>query len=98
MASIQADKHRCSDLPPCVRNEYDWWRSARHPRGRTDLSGATAVSQNFGKAYSLRVLHTTVLNVSAAYAVSAGDIVDALKQLAELVIWGDVNDYDAIFE
>lgn len=64
------------------------------------IGGGQRDTREVGPIYleRLRVLHTTVLNVSAAYAVSAGDIVDALKQLAELVIWGDVNDYDAIFE
>ncbi|KAK1443788.1 clec16a/tt9 domain containing protein [Babesia gibsoni] len=46
----------------------------------------------------LRVLHIEVMNPSTYSTASAGDVVDALKQLAELMIWGDATNYESIFD
>ncbi|AFZ79652.1 hypothetical protein BEWA_025010 [Theileria equi strain WA] len=45
-----------------------------------------------------RNLHRNVLNVASSHLVSSSDTVDALKQVAELLIWGDVNNSEGIFE
>ncbi|GFE54965.1 hypothetical protein BaOVIS_023690 [Babesia ovis] len=56
--------------------------------------------QDVGLAHleRLRTIHRNALNRQAATTASAVDVVDALKQLAELLIWGDKNDNDALFD
>ncbi|GIX63639.1 CLEC16A-like protein [Babesia caballi] len=46
----------------------------------------------------LRQLHNAVLNRQAALTAAAADLVDGLKRLAELLIWGEKHNFDALFE
>nr|PVC51025.1 hypothetical protein MACL_00001869 [Theileria orientalis] len=45
-----------------------------------------------------KYLHKNVLNQDSAHIASPPEVVDALKQLAEYLIWEDRNEEDAIFE
>ncbi|ORM40886.1 Protein CLEC16A -like protein [Babesia sp. Xinjiang] len=46
----------------------------------------------------LRLIHVNTLNRHTLTRVSAVEMVDALKQLAELLIWGAKSDFDGLFE
>ncbi|CDR94022.1 hypothetical protein, conserved [Babesia bigemina] len=65
-----------------------------------ESGGETPDAQDVAMTYleQLRMLHSSVLNRQMVRTAAAGDVVDALKQLAELVIWGEKNDFEPLFD
>ncbi|UKK01902.2 hypothetical protein MACK_001255 [Theileria orientalis] len=55
-------------------------------------------SMNNPSLEKFKYLHKNVLNKESAQIASPSEVVDALKQLAEYLIWEDRNNEDAIFE
>ncbi|UKJ90563.2 hypothetical protein MACJ_001497 [Theileria orientalis] len=55
-------------------------------------------SMNNPSLEKFKYLHKNVLNKESAQIASPPEVVDALKQLAEYLIWEDRNDEDGIFE